>query len=315
MGDRLDELLGLVEASLTEPDLRGRALAARAFLTRFHFDRLVKAALGEPPGAFRRRLLLERAAYRLATGTDQVLTVAVDAGYGSAEAFTRAFVRGFGLTPTQYRRQQPAPHELATPNGIHFHPPAGLRLPAPERSYGMDVITRMLDHHLDLVGRIIDRTALVDEEVLDRPIAPPVEGIDHEPTLRSVVDRLVGQIEMWLAATSGETLMPSPGPSTPEAMRARLAEVAPRFRGLVLDALAQGRADETFIDAICDPPETFTYGGMLAHVLTFSAARRTMAIGALRSAGILDLGWGDPMPSVGGTGSDAATITRQSSAD
>ena len=53
--------------------------------------------------------------------------------------------------------------------------------------------------------------------------------------------------------------------------------------------------DETFVDATCDPPRVFTYGGMLAHVLTFAAHRRTLAIGALHSAGITDLGAGDPM--------------------
>jgi len=34
---------------------------------------------------------------------------------------------------------------------------------------------------------------------------------------------------------------------------------------------------------------------MLAHVLTFGATRRTVVIGALSSAGIDDLGAGDPM--------------------
>ena len=61
---------------------------------------------------------------------------------------------------------------------------------------------------------------------------------------------------------------------------------AARFRDLVLTPISEGRADETFVDAVCDPPETFSYGGVLAHVLTFSAVRRTMAIGALESAGV-----------------------------
>ena len=40
-----------------------------------------------------------------------------------------------------------------------------------------------------------------------------------------------------------------------------------------------GRLDETFVDGICDPPEVFTYGGMVAHVLTFAAHRRTLVCG------------------------------------
>ena len=59
--------------------------------------------------------------------------------------------------------------------------------------------------------------------------------------------------------------------------------------------IAEKRLDETFVDATCDPPQVFTYGGMLAHVLTFAAHRRTLAIGALYSAGIVDLAPGDPM--------------------
>jgi AraC family transcriptional regulator len=63
----------------------------------------------------------------------------------------------------------------------------------------------------------------------------------------------------------------------------------------VHDVIEQGRLDETFVDAICDPPEVFTYGGMIAHVLTFAAHRRTLVAGALADAGITDLGAGDPM--------------------
>ena len=37
----------------------------------------------------------------------------------------------------------------------------------------------------------------------------------------------------------------------------------------------------------------FTYGGMIAHVLTFAAHRRTLVALALDAAGITDLGWGD----------------------
>jgi transcriptional regulator GlxA family with amidase domain len=50
--DRLRVILDLVEQSLDEPTLDGQRLADRAYLSRFHFDRLVASALGEPPGTF-----------------------------------------------------------------------------------------------------------------------------------------------------------------------------------------------------------------------------------------------------------------------
>jgi AraC family transcriptional regulator len=315
--DRLRWILDLVEDSLDQPDLTGDDLAARAFLSRFHFDRLAAAALGEPPRAFRRRLLLERAAYRLASTPDPVIEIALDAGYGSPEAFTRAFGRAYGAAPSGYRRDamarpaRPGQHDLAAASGVHFHPPGGLRLPTTSRRTDMDVLTRMLDHHLSLVGDIVERTAQVGDHVLDRPIELSVAGIDRDPTLRSVTDRLVGQLEMWITSLEGGAAAPPAGAATPDGWLARLAAAGPRFRDLVLTPIQHGRADETFVDAMCDPPQTFSYGGVLAHVLTFSAVRRTMAIGALESAGVGDLGSGDPMRFVGGSGADAARIRRR----
>jgi hypothetical protein len=43
----------------------------------------------------------------------------------------------------------------------------------------------------------------------------------------------------------------------------------------------------------------FTYGGMIAHVLTFAAVRRLVVLGAFESLGITDLDAGDPMEWVG----------------
>ena len=174
----------------------------------------------------------------------------------------------------------------------------------------MDVLTRMLEHHLWLVGEIVDRTAVLDDAVLDRPITLSVEGIDESPTLRTLTTRLVGQLEMWVHALEGGTRMPPEGDTSPAGLRRRLADTGPRFRALVLGPVSEGRAGETFVDAVCDPPTTFTYAGVLAHVLTFAAVRRTLAIGALESAGVIDLGSGDPMQFVGGAGPDASTVRR-----
>jgi AraC family transcriptional regulator len=77
-----------------------------------------------------------------------------------------------------------------------------------------------------------------------------------------------------------------------------------------VDRVAAGAGGETFLDATCQPPRTFTLGGVLAHVLTFAAVRRTLAVGALESSGIGDLGAGDPMRFVGEEGTDASEITR-----
>ena len=305
----LQEIIRLVEQSLDEPGMDAGELARRACLSRFHFDRLASAALGEPPGAFRRRIMLERAAYRLVSTAETVIQIGAEAAYTSPDAFTRAFLRGFGTTPTGYRRGRRSVHDLYAANGIHFHPPGGLRLPATQRSDAMDVLTRMYDHHIELTGAIVDRLTGVPVDVLDEPIDLPVEGIDNAPSLRALCDKLVRQLEMWVSSVEGKTSIPA-GQTSPAALSARLGQAAPLFRALVVDRVAAGAGGDTFLDATCQPPQTFTLGGVLAHVLTFAAVRRTLAVGALESAGIGDLGSGDPMHFVGGEGSDASGISR-----
>ena len=57
--------------------------------------RALRELRGEAPGAFRRRLSLERAAWRLARGAS-VTEAGIEAGYEAVEAFSRAFTRAHG---------------------------------------------------------------------------------------------------------------------------------------------------------------------------------------------------------------------------
>ena len=78
-------------------------------------------------------------------------------------------------------------------------------------------------------------------------------------------------------------------------MRERLGVEGATYLRHVHDVVDSNRLDDTFVDALCEPAEVFTYGGMIAHVLTFAAHRRTLVALAFGSHGIDDLGWGDPM--------------------
>jgi AraC family transcriptional regulator len=280
---------------LDDHEARGEELAARVYMSRFHFDRVVSATSGETPARFRRRVLLERAAYRLVTSDTSVLEVALEAGYSSNEAFTRAFQRAYGVPPSAWR-SAPSRTQLESPNGVHFHPPGGLRLPARTEVSSMDLLLKMVEHHVWLVEEMVDRAATLSDDQLDTPIDVSVEGIDRNPTLRSLLARLIGQMDMWNAALAGRSYdFGVEDGETITSMRSRLADVGPSFVSQVREVTEQGRLDETFVDAICEPAEVFTHGGMIAHVLTFAAHRRTLAVGALHSAGVTDLGSGDPM--------------------
>ncbi|QDU66718.1 AraC family transcriptional regulator [Engelhardtia mirabilis] len=94
----------LLEERLSE-DLPLAEVAAAAGLSPFHFHRLFRGLVGEPVAAHVRRLRLERAAHRLEQTDADILSIALDVGYGSNEAFTRAFARQFGVAPSTYRAE------------------------------------------------------------------------------------------------------------------------------------------------------------------------------------------------------------------
>jgi AraC family transcriptional regulator len=282
-------------ATLTETlDLGSEERARRLHLSRYHLDRVVSATGGEPPERMRRRLLLERAAYRLAVSDQQVVDVAFDAGFGSHEAFTRAFAREYGAAPSHWRRQ-PTRTQIEGPSGVHFHPPGSLRLPTSRKVTPMDLLTRMVEHHIWLTGEMIDRAARLTDAQLDAPIQVPIGTIDDDMTIRSVLGRLVGQLAQWNAAVAqrrydwdqerGKSL---------STLRRELAEEGPAFLAQVRTTIEEGRLDDTVLDVTCEPPRVFTYGGMVAHVLTFAAVRRLVVLGALETLGITDLDAGDP---------------------
>ena len=80
----------------------------RLHFSRFHFDRMVRSVAGEPPRRSAAAILLERAAYRMITTTAPLIDIAVEAGYGSHEAFTRAFTKAYGVAPARLAHGGPA---------------------------------------------------------------------------------------------------------------------------------------------------------------------------------------------------------------
>ncbi|HLP03395.1 MAG TPA: GyrI-like domain-containing protein, partial [Opitutaceae bacterium] len=75
-----------------------------ACLSPCHFHRIFRAMVGEPLGQYVQRVRLETAAVQLQTSTRTVLEIALDAGYESAAAFSRAFEQRFGVAPSECRR-------------------------------------------------------------------------------------------------------------------------------------------------------------------------------------------------------------------
>ncbi len=118
-----------IEAHLSEPfSLENTARAAG--VSKFHLSRSFGFVMGMSPSAYARTRRLSAAARRLAAGETDILSLALDTGYGSHEAFTRAFRDQFGATPEQVRTAATIdtltlvePRHMTTPNPIKLQEP------------------------------------------------------------------------------------------------------------------------------------------------------------------------------------------------
>lgn len=81
-------------------------IAHFAGVSRYHLCRAFGEATGRSVMRYVRARRLTLAARQLADGAPDILTVALDAGYGSHEAFTRAFREQFALTPEAVRTRR-----------------------------------------------------------------------------------------------------------------------------------------------------------------------------------------------------------------
>jgi len=81
-------------------------LAARAGLSKFHFERLFKSAMGVSPSRYQINLRINVARQLLRETKKNVVDVALDVGYTNPSHFAELFRRETGMSPSEYRRQR-----------------------------------------------------------------------------------------------------------------------------------------------------------------------------------------------------------------
>jgi AraC family transcriptional regulator len=79
-------------------------LAAVAGFSVPHFHRLFTAHVGENIASYVRRARMQRAGRKLRMGAVDIAEVALAAGYDNHAAFSKAFKRQFGLSPSEFRQ-------------------------------------------------------------------------------------------------------------------------------------------------------------------------------------------------------------------
>lgn len=101
---RIEKTIQLIWAE-PERDSNLYELADAACFSPFHFHRLYREMCGETVAKTIKRMRLHRASAQLAYDGASLKHAATSAGYGSTEAFSRAFRQLYGTTPTQWHYQ------------------------------------------------------------------------------------------------------------------------------------------------------------------------------------------------------------------
>lgn len=165
--EEIEQLLGTDPAAPVD----AAGVAAHAGTTEHHLRRMFASLAGMPLSEYVRRRRMALAAADLVGATDGLLDVAVRYGYGSTEAFGRAFRAVHGAGPGDVRRDG---GPLRTQPRLRFHLTV-------EGSVPMDTRIATLPD-LRLVGHAV-RVPLVHDGV-NPAIAAHVAGIGVEETVR-----------------------------------------------------------------------------------------------------------------------------------
>ncbi len=102
--ERIAEAARAIESWSDDETLDLAALARVARLSKFHFLRVFRRAVGATPHQYLTAIRLRRAAARLSGTPDSVTAIAFDSGFSDLSTFNARFRAAFGKTPSDYRR-------------------------------------------------------------------------------------------------------------------------------------------------------------------------------------------------------------------
>jgi len=130
-------------------------MAVHAGISKYHLSRVFAQQTGHSISGYLRGRRLTEAAKALAGGAPDILGVALDVGYGSHEAFTRAFHELMGATPDDVRRGRSL-EGLPLLQPLRMDPQTEVKLSAPriERRPAFRV-AGVLERHLPPLGASI----------------------------------------------------------------------------------------------------------------------------------------------------------------
>ncbi|MFE3454251.1 effector binding domain-containing protein [Nonomuraea sp. NPDC059194] len=208
MLERLNQAMDYIESNL-DRQIEGAELARIAVTSEYHFRRLFSALAGIPLSEYVRRRRLTVAGAEVIAGSEPLLDIAVRYGYGSGEAFARAFRAVHGVGPGEARRTGAALQSQARMSfRLIVEGSSTMRYRIVEKAEFTLVgrKARVPLVHEGMNPAIVDFVRGVGQEALDR-----IERLsDQEPRgVVNVSDNLSGsreegaELDYWVGAVTG----------------------------------------------------------------------------------------------------------------
>lgn len=112
-------------------------LASESCFSPFHFHRIFKAFIGETVGSYIQRVRLETAVHLLRYSELPIESIATRVGYEMPSSLSKAFKNAYGISPSEYRKQDNLQLRPLTANNeiINLQPPKIVPLPTQQVLY------------------------------------------------------------------------------------------------------------------------------------------------------------------------------------
>ena len=146
----------------------------------------------------------------------------------------------------------------------------------------MNMLDRLIGAHFLNMNLMLDSAETLSDAQLDRPVEGYFEPLPWMPatqTLRSLLRVCCG------------------GPTEAMSLNSLRASLKSNYEHLLAQTHGYENDkswDMTFVDAECDPPQVFSYGGWIGHIVSMQIYRRVACIMGLRQAGLSEVGFLGP---------------------
>nr|WP_319999816.1 GyrI-like domain-containing protein [uncultured Draconibacterium sp.] len=121
--NRINRVFEFIDKNL-ESDLSLNTVSEIAFFSPFHFHRIFKFITGETLNEYITRRRIEKSALDLLHKNISTTEIAHKLGYSDNSSFSRAFKKYFGISPTEFKKQNPNRHskirQLKSKNGQDY---------------------------------------------------------------------------------------------------------------------------------------------------------------------------------------------------